>query len=435
MLYFTGIIFIFGLRLWIWKLFPGLESGIKDDLSNMIIASLIFGLAMFFFARRAVHAQGFSKSGLEGPIALFIAAAAWSSFWTVDMASTVRAILMLLAYVFFFFILLQTLVREQQRRIFLWVFLIGSIVVAGFGINDIIVLNRVSPEALESARLTNKSLYYILTHKRACSLFGWPNVMAGFLMLSMPLAVALFMSVRSWWLKAIAGVGVVMMVVAFYFSFSFLGWSGFMITSAVCFFVLIQRRIVVMPVLLARYSLLGMVLVALLFTGVVLKKNFGESMAPRKEYARVVRSVITEHPFLGTGFGAYRYASMKFVVSNEGETAFPHNTYAQVWAETGLPGLAAVLWLIVAAFFLAQGIIRRIGEGKDKMVFLAVLVGLAAFFVDNINSFTMLKPNISFFFSVWIGSLRAIGGDHGCWPDVQLHGCSCLAMAQSSSRS
>jgi O-antigen ligase len=409
MLYFAGIVFIFGLRLWIWKLFPALESGIKDDFSNMIIASLIFGLAIFFFLHKAIRREGSFKSGLEGPLALFIGAAAVSLFWTADMASSVKAVVMLLAYVFVFYILLDALSREYQRRAFLWVFFIGSVVVAGFGINDIIVLNQVSPEALESARLTNKSLYYILTHKRACSLFGWPNVLAGFLMLSMPLAAALFMSVRSWWLKGIAAFGAAMMVAAFFLTFSFLGWSGFMITAGALLSVLIYRRVVTVPVIALKYLGVGIVLAAVLFTGVVLKKDFGASMSPRKEYVRVVRTVIGEHPFLGSGFGAYRFASMRFVINNDGETAFPHNTYAQIWAETGLPGLAAILWFLAAVFFLTQQILRRIGDGKDKILFIGILVGLAAFLVDNINSFTMLKPNASFFFWVWLALFCSYG--------------------------
>jgi putative inorganic carbon (HCO3(-)) transporter len=408
---FIVIIFIFALRLWIWKLFPGVESGIKNDLSDMIIASLIFGLAFFFFAHKAARREGLLKSGLEGPLALFIAAATVSLAWTTDMSSSVKALVMLLAYVFVFYMLLQSLSVEYQRRIFLWIFFLGSVVVAGYGINDIIVLSRVSPAELESARLTNKSLYYILTHKRACSLFGWPNVLAGFLMLSMPLTAALFVSVKSWWLKGVAVLGGMMMVAAFFLTLSFLGWSGLLVTAGVLSGVLIHRRILIVPPMVVKYLMVGAVLAAVLFTGVIMRKDFKESMTPRKEYARVVHLAISEHPVLGTGFGAYRFSTMKFVTSNEGETAFAHNTYAQVWAETGLPGLAAILWLMAIIFLSAQRILKRIGDGKDKMIFIAVLIGLAAFLVDNINSFTMLKPNASFFFWVWLALFCSYGLD------------------------
>lgn len=409
MVYLAGIGAIFFLRLGIWRFFPGLEFAIKDDLSNMIVACAIFGLAFFFFVQQACRREGLLKSGLEGPLALFISAAAVSFFWTADVEATFRATIMLLAYVFLFLILLQILAVEYHRRIFFGIFFIGSVVVAGYGLNDMLMLSRVSPEEVEAARLTNKSLYYILTHKRACSLFGWPNVLAGFLMLAMPLTAALLISVRAWWLRLLLASGAAMMVAAFFFTFSFLGWSGFLLTAGVILGVLVHQRIFVMPSKIIRYLAFGVMVAAVLFAGVVLKKDFAESMVPRKEYTRVVRAVIGEHPFLGSGFGAYRFASMRFVTSNDGETAFPHNSYAQVWAETGLPGVAAVFWLIILVVFLAQRVLRRVGDGKEKLVFIAVFTGLAAFLVDNINSFTMLKPNASFFFWTWLALFCSYG--------------------------
>ena len=411
MLYCLAVVSIFALRLWIWKFFPGLESGIKDDLSNMIIASLVFGLAIFFFLHQAVRRRGIVRSGIDGPVALLMAAAVMSLAWSADLSLSIKGSIMLLVHVFFFYILLHTLLEGHQRRIFLWAFFIGSVVVAGFGINDIIILSQVSPEAVESARLTNKSLYYILVNKRACSLFGWPNVLAGFLMLSMPLTAGLCVTAREKWLKAIVALGGAMMVAAFFLTFSFLGWTGFLITVAVCLAVFLQRRLLVVSPTILKFVASGVVLMVVLFAVVVVKKDMGGAAVPRKEYARVVCEVIREHPFRGTGFGAYRFASMKFVRDVQGETAFAHNAYAQVWAETGLAGLAAVLWLAVLLFVMARRILSRVKDGTDKIMFLAVLVGLAAFFVDNINSFTLLKPNVAFFFWVWLAIFCSYGAD------------------------
>jgi hypothetical protein len=204
-----------------------------------------------------------------------------------------------------------------------------------------------------------------------------------------------------------------MMVAAFFLTFSFLGWSGFLIASAVILGLLIYKGIVIVPPMLIRYLVVGTVLAAILFTGVIVKKNFGGSITPRKEYARVAHAVIGEHPFLGRGFGAYRFASMKFVKDQNGETAYSHNAYAQVWAETGLLGLAAILWLVAVLFFFARRTLRRMGEGKEKIFFIAALVGLSAFLIDNINSFTMLKPNAAFFFWVWLAIFCSYGLERG----------------------
>lgn len=397
-----AVIFIFALRLWIWKFFPSLESGIKDDLSNMIIASCIFALAVFFFSRKMFRREVFVKSGVEGPLTVFLAVAALSLGWSVDQGVSVRALVMLLAYVVYFYILLEVFADPGRRRVFLWAFLAGGLVVAALGVNDIIILNRMPAETVEAARLTNRSLYYILTHKRACSLFGWPNVLVAFLMLVLPLAVAFFMSLRNVAGKALVAMIGLVSVAAFFFTFSFLGWSIFLASSAGMFIVLARAGVVPVRPAVLRWGGVVVVLAGVLFMGVILKKNFGESMTPRKEYWRVVCAVIGEHPFTGAGFGTYRYASSKYVTSLEGLTAFPHNSYAQIWAETGLAGLAGVLWLLTLLARRAWEKLRRLRDEKELWFLTAAIWGLGAFLIENINSFTMLKPNISFFFWTWL---------------------------------
>ncbi len=398
----VAVIFIFALRLWIWKFFPSLESGIKDDLSNMIIASCIFTLAAFFFSRKMFRRETCFKSGLEAPLTLFIAAAALSLGWTVDQGASVRALVMLLAYVVYFYILLDVFADTGRRRFFLWAFLAGGLLVGALGVNDIIILNQTPAATIEAARLTNRSLYYILTHKRACSLFGWPNVLVAFLMLVLPLAAAFFMSVKNIAGKVLVALVGCVCVAAFFFTFSFLGWSIFLAASAFMFIVLARTGVIAIRPAVLRFGGVAVVLAALLFAGVIHKKNFGESMTPRKEYWRVVCAVIGEHPLAGTGFGTYRYASSKFVTSLEALTAFPHNSYAQIWAETGLAGLAGMLWLIVLLVLRAWEKLRRLRDEKEAWFLAAAIWGLGAFLVENINSFTMLKPNISFFFWAWL---------------------------------
>ena len=141
--YFLSAVLVMALRLGIWKLFPGLGSMLKDPLSNMIIASLIFGLAFFFFAVKAFRCEGLVRTSLEAPLALWVAAAAASLAWTPDICASVRELIMFLAHILFFYILLDFFVREGLRRVFIWVFFGFAVVVAGVGINDIVFLNRV----------------------------------------------------------------------------------------------------------------------------------------------------------------------------------------------------------------------------------------------------------------------------------------------------
>ncbi len=402
MLYLIAASFILWLRLVIWRFFPGLESALKDDLSNMIIAGAIYGLASCYFIHKSVRRESLPVTGLEGPLALLLAAAAASAAWTLEPWLTVRSLLMLLAYVLYFYMLFSLLSQEHYRRIFLWVFFAAALLVAAVGINDILVLNKVSAAEVENARLTNRSLYYILINKRACSFFGWPNVLAGFLMLAMPLAGALAIGARSWAVRVFVLAGAGVLLTAFFFTFSFLGWSIFLVTAAGIFALLVWTRRIRLSVKMIWAAGACVAVGLALFTGVILKKNFSGSISPRQEYMRIVGATIAEHPVRGAGFGAYFPASSRFVMNLEGLTAFAHNSYAQIWAETGLPGLVAIVWLVGLLIFWVWRYFRRKDQGPEFWVMLAAAWGMLAYLLDNINSFTMLKPNASFFFWTWL---------------------------------
>ncbi|MFH0753359.1 MAG: O-antigen ligase family protein [Candidatus Omnitrophota bacterium] len=400
---FLGVMFlIIALRLGIWKLFPNMEFSVKDEFSNMIIAGAVFALAAVFFSTRLIRREGLVHSGLEGPMALFIMTAAVSAGWSADVSSTCRALIVLAAYVLFFYMLVEILKETVLRQAFFWFFTAAAVIVALFGINDIIYLNSVPAQEIENARLTNESLYYILIHKRACSLFGWPNVLASFLMLSMPLAAGLVLVVRHWAWKAVGVISLGLMLTAFFFTYSVLGWSVFLFTAMVMFLILWRSGFLKIPPVWSRWIGVGVVLVGVLFAMVLIRKDFKASITPRQEYVRVVGSMIAQDPWRGCGYGAYRYASLKFVTNHAAMTGFAHNAYLQVWAENGLGGFIAFCWMVV---LLVMGSFRAwlIPRPVDGKIMLAVVLwGLLAFFIDNLNSFTMIKPNSSFFFWTWL---------------------------------
>jgi O-antigen ligase len=400
--FFVAAILLIALRLGIWKIFPLMEFSVKDEFANMIMAGLIFLLAVLFYGMKLMGREGFVKSGLEAPLALFVVVSGISLMWTADVSATASAVIMLLSYVLFFFMLTELLQQEKLRQIFFWFFVAASVVVGLIGINDIIYLSSVPPQTVEQARLTNESLYYILIHKRACSLFGWPNVLAGFLMLGMPLVTGLFFTLRHWAWKAVCVMSFGVMLVAFFFTYSFLGWSVFLFTVIFGFVLLWRSGLLKVPPAMVKWVLVAAVLFGALFAVVIIRKDFGSSMTPRKEYMRVVGSVIAEYPWRGGGFGAYRAVSLQYVKDREGVTGFAHNAYLQIWAETGIVGLAAIiwmLWLLGRASWRAWGAARAYDQ---KVMLAAVLCGMLAFLIDNLNSFTMLKPNSSFFFWTWL---------------------------------
>jgi len=90
--------------------------------------------------------------------------------------------------------------------------------------------------------------------------------------------------------------------------------------------------------------------------------------------------VAVHHPLLGVGVGGFRhaYAQLLHLRGKDPKAAASHTTPITVAAETGLPGLLLLDWLVVAALAVA---FRRLGRGFDGTARLAFGLALVAILV------------------------------------------------------
>jgi len=86
------------------------------------------------------------------------------------------------------------------------------------------------------------------------------------------------------------------------------------------------------------------------------------------------------HPLLGVGVGSFRraYADLVHLRGKEPKAAASHTTPITVAAETGVPGLLLLLWLVATALFLG---FRRLTRDFDGAARLAVGLALVAILV------------------------------------------------------
>ena len=137
------------------------------------------------------------------------------------------------------------------------------------------------------------------------------------------------------------------------------------------------------------------------------------SAAIRGSLAASAFSMVLERPLLGMGLGGYEAAYLAHgpaLVSATGapfRVESPHNEGLQVLAETGLPGLLAGLWLVVAAGLA----VRRLGRAPDPFVrraALAVGLSLCGFAVDGAFGFPLRYPVAPLALAVLLGVLSSL---------------------------
>jgi len=97
------------------------------------------------------------------------------------------------------------------------------------------------------------------------------------------------------------------------------------------------------------------------------------SMSARLHYWRDTVVMIKEHLLAGVGLGNFNLCCSRYT----------HNAYLQIWAETGILGIASFLWLIVKIL------------GNNKRVAL-LLTAAIVFLIHNLFEFTFFLPETVF---------------------------------------
>ncbi|MFC0875848.1 O-antigen ligase family protein [Saccharicrinis sp. FJH2] len=106
----------------------------------------------------------------------------------------------------------------------------------------------------------------------------------------------------------------------------------------------------------------------------------------RLKAREVTLEIIKEHPVLGIGNGDL-YSTMERKYEEQGLMKMkemrinPHNQYLHTWAETGIPGLLSLLWILGTLIWF--GIKRR----NFLMIVFAVLFGVSMYFESMMNRY------------------------------------------------
>jgi O-antigen ligase len=96
----------------------------------------------------------------------------------------------------------------------------------------------------------------------------------------------------------------------------------------------------------------------------------------RLEFYRNTLAIIREHPLLGVGTGGFPKAYADRVQAAEADlTRNPHNEYLHIAAQTGLAGLAALLWLFLLQWITAPRLTEPLERHLARALVLTIAVG------------------------------------------------------------
>jgi O-antigen ligase len=136
-------------------------------------------------------------------------------------------------------------------------------------------------------------------------------------------------------------------------------------------------------------------------------KDIKSSLAANNRfgYWRRTQHIIKDYPVFGCGLNTYSLVEGRYSI---GWGGYPHNSYLQMTAETGIVGISAFLWMIYVLFSNSLKALRRMEVQAHRMLFFGFLTGLAGFLIHSFFDTNFYSVQLGSFMWTMIGVVVAL---------------------------
>jgi O-antigen ligase len=115
--------------------------------------------------------------------------------------------------------------------------------------------------------------------------------------------------------------------------------------------------------------------------------------------------IIRDYPLLGTGINTYSVVQWEY---SEGWGGYPHNSYLQMTAETGVLGLFSFLWLLFVLYKNLFRALRKMQESNLKILLIGFGAGLLGFLLHSFFDTNFYSVQLSSLMWLIMGVVVAI---------------------------
>ena len=351
---------------------------------NLLITIMLYvGCLLYIISKKGIYKMG----GYNLSIFLFVLSLVLSLIISGNIESNLPRLFSYISLPLIAYIISQTNTKEKNYIIF--VILLGAFILSLHAMRAFFVVMKYIPEYLDKNNLNYPFAQEFLSRKRAFSPFFLPNLLAGYLIMIVPIFTQSFIQAISE--KKIPKT--IFTILGFILTFTIL-----FLTKSLGAWIALFAAVLTLLFIKKKYNkmiLLVLALIFLCFVGILLYRlNHNQeqasplfSLKQRLSYFKDTISIIKNQPFLGVGLGNF---SLK-------NTRFAHNSYLQIWAELGILGLLS--WIAIIFSFLVKGI-RSI---KKSTASSGLFIAGMAFLMHNMIDFSFFEPQVSFLWWVILG--------------------------------
>ena len=315
------------------------------------------------------------------------------------------------SYFLLYYFFLNNLDSSRQRSIFKYIFLASAGVIGVYGVYQYVWgFERMVTDVYSWAPPNLVGDYLIrVAARRVFSTFVYPNALAGFLLLALPLgavtAISLFREEKkSNRYRRLIPVGI--MLAATLVSFVLSGSKG----GAICLALILLAGTFILwrkselsskwVIIIIAAAMIGALVLFSTPRGKALFKVGEFTFSERVSYWKAGVRMVQARPLFGHGPNSFNdlYPIYKQPRANPVRNA--HNNYLQLAVETGIPGAAAYVLFWLSIIWLAGKKISSLPNqpgtfGADSLLIIGPFLGLVGFLLHGIVDFDLYVPSIT----------------------------------------
>ena len=386
------------LRSFFWMALAVTLAPILPTMAVLALTALGFGSLILTYGHD--RDRRFSGSPLVKWILLFAGVELASTALSVTLTGSLRNGLLTAAFTLFALVVTDTCRKERDLDRLIALIVAAGALVALIGISQAALGVASESDWIDEDDFSNITI-------RVWSTLENPNVLAEYLLLVIPLAVAgIFTSVSASG-KIYSAVAAGTMVLCMLLTWSRGGWLGLAIAAAV-FLVLLDRRFI--PVGIVGLVVLLLILPESIMARLASVGDLSDSSTSYRVYIWMAAVNMLKDFWLcgfGTGTAAFRsvYPAYSF---NAVSAPHSHNLYLQVFCENGLLGIVALLGAMCSGVLALGRTLTVTGSKKTRVRACALMASLAGFAAQSLTDYSFYNYRVTLMFWVTVGLIAAL---------------------------
>ncbi len=327
----------------------GSLGGLNISIMTIALAGLYSSGLLRRIASGAPRTRTQIRTRVSIPLAAYLLITVFSILVAQDIALALFDVFALLE-AFLFYVYIANSVNSREDLLFILRFLLAGLLLQGLLMTalGVGVIGDVSMPGFRLRVDSNKELY---DFDRVGGSVGSPNDAADYMAVGLAVAFSVLLATVGRKYRNLALLSLGIGVPALAFTFSRGAWISCLLSLAILTLAGIYRKQISLRTLIIAAA--PVVLVVIVLSGPITERLFADdagSADSRVPLMRMAGLMIADHPLMGVGVNNFPLAMEPYVSRGfAGEFVYAvHNKYLLIWAETGIAGLIAFVWFLIA---------------------------------------------------------------------------------------